>query len=156
MKPTDDKDTLALAETVKRVFSTLAAHGLRGGYVLAIGFLALIIVAAVSTTEPLDSAPSPPGHAHSTAESDLRTLRNAIWDAEDALERLLLIADTESQETSYHRIHQARLRVGKLQEYDWIRTNPDSLETVRALSADLEAIRGGVAKCLRRGYFVAT
>ena len=83
MKPTDDKDTLALVETVKRVFSTLAAHSLRGGYLLAISFLALIIVAAVSITEPLDSPPPPP----STAESDLRTLRNAIWDAEDAFER---------------------------------------------------------------------
>ena len=57
-----------------------------------------------------------------------------------SLERLLLIANTESQETSYHRIHQARLRVGQLQEYDWIRTNPDSLEAVHALSADLERL----------------
>lgn len=140
MKSTDDKDALTLAETVKRVFSTLAAHSLRGIYLLATGFLALIIVAAVPTTEPLDSPPSPPGYAHSTAKGDLRALRNAIWDAEDALERLLLIANTESQETSYHRIHQARLRVGQLQEYDWIRTNPDSLEAVHALSADLERL----------------
>ena len=100
MKSTDDKDALTLAETVKRVFSTLAAHSLRGIYLLATGFLALIIVAAVPTTEPLDSPPSPPGYAHSTAKGDLRALRNAIWDAEDALERLLLIANTESQETS--------------------------------------------------------
>lgn len=140
MKSTDDKDALTLAKTVKRVFSTLAAHSLRGIYLLATGFLALIIVAAVPTTEPLDSPPSPPGYAHSTAKGDLRALRNAIWDAEDALERLLLIANTESQETSYHRIHQARLRVGQLQEYDWIRTNPDSLEAVHALSADLERL----------------
>lgn len=140
MKSTDNKDALTLAETVKRVFSTLAAHSLRGIYLLATGFLALIIVAAVPTTEPLDSPPSPPGYAHSTAKGDLRALRNAIWDAEDALERLLLIANTESQETSYHRIHQARLRVGQLQEYDWIRTNPDSLEAVHALSADLERL----------------
>ena len=113
---------------------------------LATGFLALIIVAAVSIADPLDSPP--PGYAHNTAEGDLRALRNAIWDAEDALERLLPIANTESQETSHHRIHQARIRVVNLQEYEWIRNNQDSLDPVRALSADLV---GGVSRsALRR------
>lgn len=138
--PTDNKDTLALAATVKRVLSTIMPPGLRGGYLLATGFVALIIVAAVSVTEPLDTPHPSVDDAHSKAEHDLRTLRNAIWDAEDALERLLIVADAESRKTSYSRIHRARLRVGKLQNYDWIRTNPDSLETARALSGDLERL----------------
>lgn len=110
-----------------RLANVLGMHSLRGRYLLVTGCFAFVLLGAVWLAEIRVGDATHrmlinDQNRQEIRRNNLRLLMDAVWAAENALQRHLLVSDKEIHDSLNHSLHRARVQVQRLQEYDWMKS----------------------------------
>ncbi len=150
----NSQGTLSKAgNSLTRLSKVFSLHSLRGRYLWVTACLALVVLGAVWVAELRVRSGAHDWLAtdqsrHEIRQNNLPLLADAVWAANNALQRHLFVSDDESHDVLHQNLERARALTQRLQEYDWVRADPESNRTTQVLSAELADLETEIEKAI--------